>query len=210
MSPPSASSRSRRSCRECRRPDDGRVVGCGAWRLRQTGAHKMVNTEGVDSFSERLRLHPFTVEEARRVVDRRPNETDRWALDYPFEDELDALRRFVANADGPSAGHPFTLYRIDELSTGRAVGGLGFFGRPDADGVAELGYGLVPSARGQGFATEALRLALVIAESAGAKRVVADTSAENLASQKVLLKAGFVEQTREGDLLFYAIELLRD
>ena len=102
------------------------------------------------------------------------------------------------------------MYRIDERSTGRAIGGLGFFGQPDADGVAELGYGVVPSARGQGFAKEALRLAVVIAESAGAKRIVADTSAENLASQKVLLNAGFVEQTREGDLLFYAIELLRD
>lgn len=35
------------------------------------------------------------------------------------------------------------------------VGGCGFVGRPSVDGKAEIGYSLLPSCRGRGYATEA-------------------------------------------------------
>ena len=46
-------------------------------------------------------------------------------------------------------------YRITRLADGRAVGGIGFKGQPDG-GCVEIGYGLAPSARGHGYAAEAV------------------------------------------------------
>ena len=97
----------------------------------------------------------------------------------------------------------FTLYQVREASSGLAVGGIGFFGPPDDDGVVELGYGLVAAARGRGYATEALVGALGIAAAHGARLVRADTEPANTASQGVLTKAGFAEVRRTEQLVFY-------
>ena len=97
----------------------------------------------------------------------------------------------------------FTLYQVREASSGLAVGGIGFFGPPDADGAVELGYGLVAAARGRGYATEALIGALGIAAAHGARLVRADTDLPNTASQGVLTKAGFAEVRRSEQLVFY-------
>lgn len=73
-----------------------------------------------------------------------------------------------------------------------ALGGIGFHGPPSPDGVAEIGYDLVPGARGQGWATDAARLisrwALTRPE---VRTVLATTDPDNLPSQRVLERAGF-------------------
>lgn len=144
-----------------------------------------------DLTTERLVLHPITPEEARRIADgeREPG----WHPEYPFEDELDPLRS-LARAVSPDP--VFTLYQVRERVSGLAVGGIGFFGPPDRDGVVELGYGLVQAARGRGIATEALVAAVGIAAGHGATAVHADTEVGNTASQRVLEKAGFREVRR--------------
>jgi RimJ/RimL family protein N-acetyltransferase len=161
----------------------------------------------MDSLTERLVLHPFSGEEAQRVVDETPSASDAWATDYPFADERDPLRSFAQRLGGASDSHPFTMYRIDELATGLAIGGLGFFYEPDDAGITELGYGLVASARGLGYATEALRCAVGIARRGGAKKIVAYTLVENIASQRVMTKAGFSETSRANGLVYYEIDL---
>jgi RimJ/RimL family protein N-acetyltransferase len=94
------------------------------------------------------------------------------------------------------------MYLVRRTSDGLAVGGLGFFGPPDPSGRVELGYGLVPDARGAGLATEAVGLALHLAWDAGATVAAADTEADNLASRRVLAANGFLEVERRGGLVF--------
>ncbi|MGN6742896.1 MAG: GNAT family N-acetyltransferase [Amnibacterium sp.] len=144
-----------------------------------------------DVTTERLVLHPIRPDEAARIVagDREPD----WHPAYPFEDELDPLRGLAAATDPDPV---FTLYQVRERASGLAVGGIGFFGPPDADGAVELGYGLVAAARGGGLATEALLAAVGIAAAHGATAVRADTEPGNAASQRVLAKAGFAETGR--------------
>jgi ribosomal-protein-alanine N-acetyltransferase len=61
------------------------------------------------------------------------------------------------------------------------------------DGVAVLGYRVAENVAGQGVATAAVRdLCQVAAEHHGVRTVRAATAQVNLASQRVLLKAGFV------------------
>ena len=64
---------------------------------------------------------------------------------------------------------PFGYYRITRLADGRAIGGLGFKSQPDG-GCVEIGYGLAPSARGDGYAAEAVIALLTVAADQGCTR----------------------------------------
>jgi len=82
---------------------------------------------------------------------------------------------------------------------GRAVGGIGFKGQPDG-GCVEIGYGLAPSARGHGYAAEAVGAVLRVAADHGLSKVIADTTLDNIASQRTLIRAGFRLVGTDGEL----------
>ncbi|HET6826994.1 MAG TPA: GNAT family N-acetyltransferase [Amnibacterium sp.] len=153
-----------------------------------------------DVRTARLVLHPIPPDEARRIAGRAPGPDDRWHPDYPFEDELDPLTSLA----GATAPDPvFTLYQVREAASGLAVGGIGFFGPPDEAGAVEIGYGLVAAARGRGLATEAVVAAVRLAAEHGAALLRADTTPANIASQRVLKKAGLSEIRRTGELVYF-------
>jgi RimJ/RimL family protein N-acetyltransferase len=62
---------------------------------------------------------------------------------------------------------------------------------------ASVGYGMRPEFRGRGIATQAVRLLSTWAFAIGVRRLVAGTAPDNLASQRVLEKAGFVREAIE-------------
>jgi hypothetical protein len=92
-------------------------------------------------------------------------EDHRWAADFPAEGDLvvAGLVVLAAEAAGPTApaadlADPYAgPWQV--VQDGWTVGLLGFKGRP-VDGVVEVGYGIVPSARGRGVATAAVRVLL--------------------------------------------------
>jgi ribosomal-protein-alanine N-acetyltransferase len=73
---------------------------------------------------------------------------------------------------------------------GRLVGRVNLF--DIADGSADLGYRIAEDAGGRRYAREAVRLVLAAAAERGVRRVTAMTTADNLASQRVLEVSGFV------------------
>jgi RimJ/RimL family protein N-acetyltransferase len=107
------------------------------------------------------------------------------------------------------------LYRAAVLRTsGEVVARCGFHARPNAEGLVELGYRVQPQWRRQGLATELATGMLDWAREQGARRCVASTVPDNLASQAVLAKLGFVrtgEWMDEVDGLewVYTLELVR-
>jgi len=150
--------------------------------------------------SSTVALEPITPALARRIVARDERPGDRWHAEYPFRDEIDPLKLLAAStAPDPD----FTMYLVRRTSDGIAVGGLGFFGPPDAEGRVEFGYGVVPSARGAGLASSAVLLALEHARVRGATIAAADTEADNIASRRVLIKGGLAEVRRSGSLVLY-------
>lgn len=95
---------------------------------------------------------------------------------------------------------------IADRENDRALGDVDVFvrtGTLDSSDVAEIGYQLTPSARGRGVATEAARLAVAHARrpvhegGLGMRRLVAETAADNEASNAVLRRSGFVVYGRE-------------
>ena len=97
---------------------------------------------------------------------------------------------------------PFGYYRITRLADGLAIGGIGFKGQPE-DGCVEIGYGLARSARGRGYAAEAVVALLAIAASHELSRVIADTTLDNVASQRTLIRAGFRLVGSDGEINHY-------
>jgi RimJ/RimL family protein N-acetyltransferase len=83
------------------------------------------------------------------------------------------------------------------------VGGIGFFGPPRESEEVEVGYGIVPSRQGRGYATEAVQAMLAMAwADPRVTAVVAGTDPGNLASQRVLGKAGFRQIAADGELRY--------
>ena len=106
------------------------------------------------------------------------------------EGDVGAVGAFLRATAALGEQRPFGYYRISRVSDGRAVGGIGFKGPPDG-GSVEIGYGLAPSARGHGYAAEALIALLAVAADHGVFTVIADTTLDNIASQRTLIRAGF-------------------
>lgn len=169
------------------------------------GRHTVVT----DVRTGRLVLHPLTVAEAERVAAAEPTTADRWAADYPTDgDRKDArdLLELCATAGDPA---PFGGYEIRLRDDGTAIGGLCFHRPPDEHGAVTVGYGVVGSARGHGYATEALRALLAVARSAGARTVRGDADHDNVASQRVMHGAGMRHVRSDEKVRYYEITFPR-
>jgi RimJ/RimL family protein N-acetyltransferase len=159
-----------------------------------------------DIRTSRLQLHAIDVAEAERIVALRAGPADTWADDFPFEGDVGAVGNFLHATATHGEQRPFGYYRITRLSDGRAIGGLGFKGQPDGSCI-EIGYGLAPSARGHGYATEAVIALLTVAADHGLSRVIADTTVDNIASQRTLIRAGFLLVSADAELHRYEVLL---
>ncbi|WP_341394716.1 GNAT family N-acetyltransferase [Arthrobacter sp. G119Y2] len=139
--------------------------------------------------TDRLRLSPITTAELDALIiqSRLPD----WAPDFPQPTDHDAARQFF-EAGLNTVEDALSTRLIRENATGQVVGTIGFLLLPE-DGDVEVSYSVVPSRRGQGYATEALTaLARHALDQAAVSRVIAYTEPENAASQALLLTAGFL------------------
>jgi RimJ/RimL family protein N-acetyltransferase len=92
-----------------------------------------------------------------------------------------------------SAELSFAKQPVIERNTGSIVGysGVNFF-EFEGQQRLEYGYRLVPDARGKGYATEAGRALLNVAEESFAGEILAMIDPRNFRSQNVARKLGFV------------------
>jgi RimJ/RimL family protein N-acetyltransferase len=160
-----------------------------------------------DLLTDRLAVHPLTAGEAERVAaaDRGPDAA--WAADYPAEGERTGARMFLKACAAVGDPHPFGGYEIRLRDGGLAIGGIGFHGPPDAEGGVEIGYGLAESARGRGYAAEALRAVVEHARSLGVRHVRGNTTHDNVPSQRVMLAAGLVLVRTDEELVHFEVQL---
>jgi len=87
---------------------------------------------------------------------------------------------------------PDTKWFFIEKKDGTKIGTMFHFSR---GGLLGIGYALTPSERGKGYCTEAVKIMVdYLFLSKEIVRVQANTDIENIASQKVLKKAGFKKE----------------
>lgn len=114
--------------------------------------------------------------------------------DYPTEGDLVMALLVV---DGYLAAGEWGPWQVVERGTGLLVGGVGFKGAPDDAGIVEIGYGIAPSVRGRGIATEAVRALVEHAWARGARVVRAEVEEGHGASEGVVTRAGFSAASRD-------------
>ncbi len=159
-----------------------------------------------DLADEHLRLRPWSfddlacIEEASSDV-RIPEGTTVPAV-YSHEAGRGFIERQWSRVDN-GEGISLAMVPAGELD-GRAVGLIVLMMRPQS-GVAGVGYWVVPSARGNGYAPSAVRLLSDWAlNDRGMSRVEAWVEPENTASRHVLESAGFELEGRLRAFLSFA------
>jgi RimJ/RimL family protein N-acetyltransferase len=125
-----------------------------------------------------------------------------FAADYPTEFSLEVA---LSIRDGEPIGPFFLLSTTDGL----VVGEIG--GTVVQPGTVEIGYAVVESARGRGFATAAVAQFVERARAHPAiERLSAHTPLDRAASERVLAKTGFACTREMDDEYFGAVLRVRE
>lgn len=152
---------------------------------------------------DRVRLRPWRDDDVTAVEepDHPPHFVPAGAIPSPWNWDAWLVRRRLVMSRGTSVN-----WCIADPETDRALGEVLVFAHDgtlaDTD-TAELGYYLYPSARGRGVATAAARLAVAHAFASsddgglGLRRLVAETAADNAASNAILAAVGFTRWGHE-------------
>lgn len=148
-----------------------------------------------------IKLRPWNIEDAESLVENANNfEIARFMSDaFPYPYTIEHANNFIAFATKDEPIHIFAI-EID----GKAVGGIGI--HPQVDIMkknAELGYWLGEKYWGKGIISKAIREIIPWAfNTYDITRIYARPFGSNMASQKVLEKAGFVLEARIKENIF--------
>jgi len=135
-----------------------------------------------------LVLRRLAVDDARAIRRGEPLADAPFADGYPLPDTVDGLGLFLRHGE-----ERWGFALIVRLDDGLVIGEIGFVGPPH-DGVVTIGYAIVPSARRQGYATEAIvALSGWALDQPGVDVVRAQTLPDNEPSIRALQRAGFTE-----------------
>jgi RimJ/RimL family protein N-acetyltransferase len=163
--------------------------------------HALHTPAGWPPASARLRLRAITHAVAEQILS--PEHRDpSWAPGYPAAGDREAASALVIGKPTYLESAPFLTYQIVLRDDDLVIGGAGFHGPPDAQRSVSIGYGVVSEYEGRGYATEALLLLVEVASAHGVRVIKGDTALSNVASQRVMEKAGF-RRVRDDDNLRY-------
>lgn len=158
------------------------------------------SSAGTDPTTDRLILRTWSADELAAVLDG--THRAHWAEDFPADGDR-VIADFITGH--PDALHMYGHRLVVERDTGLVVGSIGLFW-PPTDGAVEMGYGIVPSRRGRGYASEATRALAGFALTApGVHTVHAQVELANPASVRVLEKAGLRRWSSDADTARYRI-----
>ena len=148
----------------------------------------------------KLKLRPLRPEDEvsfKKAISAFKNESPSFEFAFEFDESIPFLE-YIKKLEGWSLGKglpdkfvPSTF--LVGVIDGQIVGRLSLRHRLN-DFLARIGghigYGVIPSCRQQGYATEMLKQALPICSSLGIKKVLITCDIDNLGSQKVIERCG--------------------
>jgi ribosomal-protein-alanine N-acetyltransferase len=142
----------------------------------------------------RLFLRPLRYEDAEEIfyVYASKPEATRY-VSWPMHQTIGDTRAFLKGAiTGWEKGTDYS-FGIRKKENGRFIGS---FGIVNDQGKIQFGYVLGPLHWGNGYATEVCRVMMKILAEQRVYRIGTFVDSENVASVKVLLKSGLVEEAR--------------
>lgn len=138
--------------------------------------------------TERLNIHLADDDEMQELIAKESNADLRRAY----------TEMLTLSQEKPDYREWYAVWLID-LSSGERIGDACFKGL-STEGVTEIGYGIRREYWGKGYMTEAVKAMTQWAfDRPGVRQIEAETEADNLASQKVLIHAGFKPTGTNGE-----------
>ena len=168
-------------------------------RARPEAAHPATNI----LTSARLILRELTVAQVAALLDPDAR-SDEWAEGYPMPGSRNAATGFGRR--GPDdLRFGFGMYHLVRAADGLVIGEMGFHQPPSA-GSTEVGFGVIESVRGHGYAGEALaELSRWAFSQVGVDEIVARTLADNTPARNLLSRLGFAHTGQDGDFERYVL-----
>jgi RimJ/RimL family protein N-acetyltransferase len=150
-------------------------------------------------------LRPWRADDAAELVAALDgdDEVARWldSIPQPYtKADAKAWLAQAVRAWSEGTGCPFAMV---DTETGRLLGGMGVRWKDRVNQVGEIGYWARADVRGRGATTRALRLVADWAlGTAGCERLVLRADTENVPSQRVAERGGFVREGIERSARF--------
>jgi ribosomal-protein-alanine N-acetyltransferase len=125
--------------------------------------------------------------------------------DWPGPDLMDALPFFIERMELDPSGEVWDGIIIHKQNK-VVIGDIGFKGGPNAAGVVEIGYSIIPAYRNRGYATEMVHCLITWAfQQPDIRAVIAECLDDNTGSIKVLEKLGMRRTALYGNMLKWEI-----
>lgn len=124
--------------------------------------------------------------------------------EWPQQDLREQLPHFIELLQHDPASYPWMLWIIVSKADKTVLGDIGFKGRPDKNGVVEIGYALLPPHRGQGYMKEAaVALVAWAFQQPHVRKLIAECDITNTSSRKILQHLGMKETMASGEMLHW-------
>ncbi|MDL4842427.1 GNAT family N-acetyltransferase [Aquibacillus rhizosphaerae] len=99
------------------------------------------------------------------------------------------------------------VWLVIEKENNRIIGDIGFKGKPNAENIVEVGYGIVHSSQNKGYATESVREIIQLAFSfRNVNKIVAECQDDNISSIRVLEKLHMNRIKPENNMLKWQLD----
>jgi ribosomal-protein-alanine N-acetyltransferase len=158
--------------------------------------------------TDRLLLYPCRLPLLTEIYLEHPHASETLQAhipeDWPQPDLKEQLPHFIELLQHDPKSFPWLLWIIVSRTENRVLGDAGFKGRPDKNGVAEIGYTILPEYRRKGYMQEAAQALVDWAfRQPHVKKLIAECDITNIASMKVLQKIGMRETGTSREMLHW-------
>jgi ribosomal-protein-alanine N-acetyltransferase len=164
-----------------------------------------------DLTTQKLRLVPCSVEMFKSLIDENIDLAKLIDAHIPDSWPAEELREVAVYyikllSESPNVKDRLCWF-IVEKEQNIVIGSIGFKAKPDKDGVVEIGFGIEPAFRLQGYATDAVEGVIKWALSQNdIRKVIAECEPNNKPSVRVLEKVGMKRTRLEGNMIKWEIE----
>lgn len=161
--------------------------------------------------TNRLKLLPFTKEICEDVLLSSTsvliNSGINPAYGWPDLETLDTLPRIINNLSKVKSPSGFESWMVLHKNDNSLIGDIGFKGLPNENGEIDLGYGIIASERGKGYAKEAaIGLIEWAFDQSEIQAITANCLRESIFSQKILIALNFISLKDDDHMRYWKLE----
>ncbi|SEB05327.1 Protein N-acetyltransferase, RimJ/RimL family [Chitinophaga terrae (ex Kim and Jung 2007)] len=160
--------------------------------------------------TNRLLIYPCRLPLLTEIYLRHPHAADKLSAtlpdNWPQQELREMLPHFIELLQHDPRSFPWLMWIIVNKEMKMVIGEVGFKGRPDENGVIEIGYSLLPQYQRNGYMKEAATALVQWAfGQPEVKKLVAESHLSNIGSIKVLTALGMKATGIDGEMQYWEL-----